>query len=263
MSIPAFGWALEQGAKLKLRPSDRLLLLFLADQANGELVCWTGQPAIEHFTGLATNTVRAAVQRLSNMQLIRVESVPGKVTKYHILRHYTPSNGDGVASRHTPSNGDGAPPQNVRGGDPGPPQTVPPTPSKRAPQVLSFSQEERKSTFLPECDATTAVASVSPRDELWRDGVGLVQSLLGVMDRGAQSFLGKLLKVAGDDCTRVLVLLREAHRQRPIDPASWLMANARPFRNAGLAIIADEGIAMEGAAAMQRMLIAAEAKGHG
>jgi hypothetical protein len=81
------------------------------------------------------------------------------------------------------------------------------------------------------------------------------------MEGSARSFLGKLLKLANDDASRVLALLRKADQERPLDAGAWLIANAKPFRNAGLAVIADEGFAIEGAAAMQRLL-AAEAKGH-
>jgi hypothetical protein len=116
MSAPAFAWALERGCVLKLRPSDRLVLLYLADMANGVRVCWPGQPLIERYTGLKNNTVRASINRLAELQLIRVEATPGKVTRYHILRPLTPANGTGDTPSNqqgvTPSNGTGAPPQN-------------------------------------------------------------------------------------------------------------------------------------------------------
>jgi len=84
------------------------------------------------------------------------------------------------------------------------------------------------------------------------------------MDTSARAFLGKLLKVARDDCALVLAKLRECDQCRPLDPGGWLMAAVRPFRNAGLAVIADEGmsIAAEGHQALERLLLAAEAKGH-
>ena len=134
MSAPAFAWALERGATLALRPSDRLVLLYLADMANGLKVCWPGQPLIERYTGLKNNTVRAAINRLAALQLIRVEGTPGKLTRYHILRPDTPANGDGGNPRKraqghprkrdwgTPSKRHRAPPQ-LRGW----------TPSKRCP----------------------------------------------------------------------------------------------------------------------------------
>ena len=138
MSVPAFAWALEQGRSLSLRPADRLVLIYLADMANGARVCWPGQPLIAEYTGLKTNTVRAAINRLAALQLIRVDGTPGKLTRYHILRPDTPSNGAGVtpANEHrvTPSNGDVVPPQTGTGyplncgGDP---LKRPPDPLKR------------------------------------------------------------------------------------------------------------------------------------
>ena len=153
MSAPAFAWALERGATLALRPSDRLVLLYLADMANGVKVCWPGQPLIERYTGLKNNTVRAAVNRLAALQLIRVEATPGRVTRYHILRPDTPANGTGVtpANEHrvTPANGDRAPPQNSTGHPlncgGGPPQKGALTPANGHTDP-SYTQEEDPKT---------------------------------------------------------------------------------------------------------------------
>ncbi len=107
MSAPAFAWALERGAALGLKPADRLVLIYLADMANGEKVCWPGQPKIMRFTGLKMTTVREAVRRLADRQLIAVEAHPGVVTRYRILRPDTPSNGHGVdvSNPHKPAQG--------------------------------------------------------------------------------------------------------------------------------------------------------------
>jgi len=140
------------------------------------------------------------------------------------------------------------------------------------PPHLNLNQEEeRKSTLLPECGAPAIavtpgtapeVVLPDPREELWQQGVRLVQGLTGMMDRPARSLLGKLVQLAQDDCAHILAILHQCDEQRPLNPTAWLVANAKPFRNAGLALIAEEGIATEGAAALQRMLLAAEAKGH-
>lgn len=152
MSAPAFAWALERGATLALRPSDRLVLLYLADMANGVKVCWPGQPLIERFTGLKNNTVRAAINRLAELQLIRVEGTPGKLTRYHILRPDTPANGQGgtPANEHrvTPANGDGVPPQTGTGyplncGG-GPPQKGALTPANGHTDPFSTQEEDPK-----------------------------------------------------------------------------------------------------------------------
>lgn len=120
MSIPAFAWALDRGVELDLTPSERLVLIYLADQANGKKFCFCGQPRIVKYTGLAMRTVRAVIHRLAKLQLIRVDAKPGCATHYHILRPDTPANGGGVddhtpANEHgdTPANGAGAPRQDV------------------------------------------------------------------------------------------------------------------------------------------------------
>jgi hypothetical protein len=163
MSIPAFGWALDQGARMKLRPSDRLLLLYLADQssmtAQGEMLCRAGQERIVKFTGLAPNTVRAAAERLAKAQLIRVIAAVGMVTKYVILRG-TPANGAGVTPAKragvTPSNGAGVAPQNVAHHPSTdcvePPHGLRLTPANRAP-VPSSSQDYSPKSRAPAREA--------------------------------------------------------------------------------------------------------------
>ena len=144
MSIPAFGWALARGVEHKLLPSDRLVLIYLADQANGARVCWPGQSMIERYTGLKNNTVRAAVNRLASLQLIRADMTPGKVTRYTVLRPDTPANGLVV----TPANGHIAPPQNSAwhplNGEAGPPQKVPLTPANGHTDPLGTQEVDPK-----------------------------------------------------------------------------------------------------------------------
>ena len=120
MSVPAFAWALERGRTLDLSPACRLVLIYLADMANGERVCWPGQQTIADFTGLAVRTVRSAIHGLAELQLIRVDAKPGFAARFHILRPDTPANGaevkaahPGKMSRATPANGADHPRQNV------------------------------------------------------------------------------------------------------------------------------------------------------
>lgn len=153
MSCPAFAWALERGATLKLLASDRLVLIYLADMANGEMVCWPSQETIVRWTGLALRTVREALHRLDARQLIRVESSAGCLPKYHILRPITPANGSGVTgvdpgrmSPTTPANGNGEPRQNVPTypGKSGtePRQMVPKTPADRIPDPSTTQERD-------------------------------------------------------------------------------------------------------------------------
>ena len=162
MSAPAFAWAMEQGASLRLSPAERLVLLYLADKANGSRVCWPGQETIERFTGLALKTIRAAIAKLVEVSLIAVEKRPGIVTRYHILRPVTPVNGSGVEhpdpgkSSHgnpgnpsppTPVNGTGVPIPDPGKSDTEPRYILPVTPVNRRPEpVLNQEREPRKST---------------------------------------------------------------------------------------------------------------------
>ena len=145
--------------------------------ANGLKVCWPGQPLIERYTGLKNNTVRAAINRLAALQLIRVEGTPGKLTRYHILRPDTPANGTGVtpANQHRvpPANGDGVPPQSGTGyplncGG-GPPQKGALTPAnghtnpfstqKKNPKRRASAPEAGKILSFPKKDGTPQPAT--------------------------------------------------------------------------------------------------------
>lgn len=76
---------MDEGRAKKLAPSDRLVLLVLADRANGARFCWPSLPRIAGDTGLSARTVHTAVHRLAGAGLIRME-LKGRLTHYHILR---------------------------------------------------------------------------------------------------------------------------------------------------------------------------------
>ena len=86
----------------------------------------------------------------------------------------------------------------------------------------------------------------SMRDTLWRDGVPILQRLIGQSDSRVRGFLGRLLKSANDDCAKVYRAIREAESLRPADPSAWLTAacgagriNGRPDKHlTGLAVVA-------------------------
>ena len=163
MSVPTFAWAMEQGVRLGLTSSERLVLLYLADKANGERVCWPGQETIVRYTALSLRTVRMVIPALAGHGLISVEARPGIVTRYHILRPDTPASGHGAnganpgkatrgspgkTAQATPANGHGAPRQNSTP-HPGksctePRQNLHPTPANQRPEPLSEPSREPK-----------------------------------------------------------------------------------------------------------------------
>lgn len=121
MSAPAFAWALEMGVAHKLLAADRLVLIYLADKANGERLCWPGQELVVKYTGLSPRTVVTSLQRLESAQLIRADRKDGRATRYQVMRD-TPANQQGVTPANgaspqpcTPANGAGVTPANQQG----------------------------------------------------------------------------------------------------------------------------------------------------
>ena len=263
MSAPAFAWALERGATLSLKPAERLVLLYLADMANGLKVCWPGQPLIVRFTGLAPNTVTVAIKRLAAMQLIRVEATPGKVAKYHILRPDTPANGGvatpangGVVYEPTPANRMVVPPQNVgehprkcdgqpphdlrrpppnRGDDPSYTQEVDPKRRASAPEagkILSFpeKQEARTPTPGPPTKATTPGSSLPvPEDDNPPVDPGVVLAELESLRRSMRmtAYPPRAAAMSADEQIAEIAPRRPKPNYLPDDALAALRADAR------------------------------------
>jgi hypothetical protein len=153
MSVPAFAWAIEQGRERGLSPAERLVLIYLADKANGIRICWPGQETIAEWTGLALRTVRTVVRALAKTELIRLEERPGRATVYHIAREDDPIPRQDVPG-HTPAKRarvNGATPANsagVQAADPGkscpePRHITTPTPANRPPEPVLTKYEPK------------------------------------------------------------------------------------------------------------------------
>ncbi|HEY2617814.1 MAG TPA: hypothetical protein VGI78_10785 [Acetobacteraceae bacterium] len=283
--------------RAKLPASVRIVWMCLEHHADNYNRKWERSlDGIVAEVHLSIETVTRAVRILESRGIARGErDGPGrKPTTWHLLRTYANGSGEPPQSAGIATNGQGIsshsqtqqsagipeqPQQNAGIETPAKPRhqasKTPQNaglPTYHSPRTVPKSKKVSKNTSQEGCDApATANASVAsqdfanPRNEVWDAGIPLVQAMTGMMERSARSFLGKLLKLANDDCTRVLAVLRLAQHERPLDVGAWLMANVRPYRNPGLAVIAEEGmasVAVEGEAAMQRLL-AAEAKGHG
>jgi hypothetical protein len=50
----------------------------------------------------------------------------------------------------------------------------------------------------------------------------ILRGLIGRSENQARALLGRLLKLAGDDCAHMLQKLREAKDLRPAEPIAWL-----------------------------------------
>jgi hypothetical protein len=88
MGLRALTWS------FNLRLQDmaaKAALLALADHANEEGQCWPSMPRIALFAGCSVKTARRAVQRLTDLGIIRRESRPGRSDLYTIDLCWSPS----------------------------------------------------------------------------------------------------------------------------------------------------------------------------
>ena len=105
----------------------------------------------------------------------------------------------------------------------------------RAPAVQHNTTQKKDSALR----AAPETPAPDVRAELWNEGVEIAKALIGLPIQRTRTFIGKLLRDAGDNCPRVLQALRQAQIDRPIDPAAWLIASLQPnekFRNAARAL---------------------------
>jgi uncharacterized protein YdaU (DUF1376 family) len=80
------------------------------------------------------------------------------------------------------------------------------------------------------------------RDELFNRGGVLVSQLTGKPIAPSKKFVGKLLKLAADDCAVVLAALYRATEHRPVDPAAWLTQAVSGRRNSEDRLAEDWGL---------------------
>lgn len=121
-----------------LEPVERLVLLVLADHANERGICWPSLERIARRVGRSIWTVRRAIDRLEERDLLRVEERSGHSSLYHLnlarLLDLTPSTGATPSTHATP--GMDATPST---GAPGPLAPVPTEPINRTNQEPTSS----------------------------------------------------------------------------------------------------------------------------
>ncbi len=98
----------------------------------------------------------------------------------------------------------------------------------------SPSPSEKKDSGSLRSPATQAVAlpdlvtvnGVLPaRDQLWGPGLASLQAMTGLPGKRCRALLGKLTKIAKDNCAMVSSVLEEAAEIRPVgDPIAWITA---------------------------------------
>jgi len=71
--------------RVPLRPSERLVLLALADRCNGGGICWPGLADLAKRTGLCPRAIRATLRRLERHTLLVTYRRRGRTSRYHLL----------------------------------------------------------------------------------------------------------------------------------------------------------------------------------
>jgi DNA-binding transcriptional ArsR family regulator len=86
MSVAAMSWAFG----LKLRSTEKLVLLALADHANDAGSCWPSNARIMEMTGLSDGAVRGALRALKAAGVVRAEARRGTSNVYALMQDQAP-----------------------------------------------------------------------------------------------------------------------------------------------------------------------------
>lgn len=256
MSAPHIKWAASQR---NLSPVRRLVLIALADRANGERVCFPSFARIAADYEISQRSVVSAVEYLESRGLIIRITDPderlrlllragGRPTArsnvYRILRDLDetektppvpqPEVYATVAHRRLEWPEDE--PETCAMAahvDQTTPDVTVQSPQDQCAMIAHESPIESPikkevSTLLRNGDADKppAVVALNPdiRRMVWEEGKAIVRHLTGKLDTPARRQIGVFLREAKDDCTVVLDVLRTASRETPYDPIPWIIA---------------------------------------
>ncbi|MGR9087306.1 MAG: helix-turn-helix domain-containing protein [Gammaproteobacteria bacterium] len=110
MSVDATRWAWQQTVK----PTQKLILLSLADRADEHFVCYPSIQRIIRDTGFDRKTVIRALQALEADGLIETIRALGEVNHYRLVQ-VPDRHGTSPKSGTSPKTGTGIPPQEAEG----------------------------------------------------------------------------------------------------------------------------------------------------
>ncbi len=253
MSLHALDWAF----KLPIPPTQKLVLLAMADHADAEGVCWPSVPNLCAKTSLARRTVFAMQAWLEAHGLIqKVEQGGGRgySTRWRLAvgaEPIHPAAMDGVGISSRPARRKGAADAPIRGkgaarapfpenGASHAPETVHHMHQNGASHAPEPSYEPSKGTVISLRGGPSArrpaAGPLTDRDWLWSEGVRIVRAFTGNGDATTRSFIGKLVKEASNDVGRVRAAIERAADERPIGVQAWLMRAVKGRRNGFLDI---------------------------
>ena len=188
---------------------------------------WPSVKYLTEATQICKRSVQTALANLVNRGLIRRKNMDGKGSDRFTLVMAKMEKG-GVHHMHG-------------GGAPHAPEAI-----KEAVRKKEQTTSAQIALFQPMPENVVTMPIPDARKALWTIGVPALRNLTGASDAQTRKLMGRLLKQAKDDCANVLRAIREATDLQPADPVSWLMRAAKPYQNAGLALIAEEGFGTDG-----------------
>lgn len=225
---------------------ERLVLVFLVDKANGAGVCWYGLETIAEVLGVSRRAVHTAVHVLASKELIHIETGHRQLNHYHILSaNFAPKGACDALNTAPPSVQDLH--SSVQELHPAPPpDSANPAlkpPKQRAnlapdvPQVSKSTQEKEVSKSR----ARRAPTPIEPLPDNWqpRDQEVRLGMNCGLSRENIQLEAERMCDWAKANA----VVRADWHAQF----RNWLRKaafqhNRSRHRNAGLAIIAEEGM---------------------
>lgn len=211
MSIQAIAWAFG----VPVTPTQKLVLLGLANYADAQGRCWPSVGRLVERTGLSERAVQMALRAIRTRGLATAQVRTGIRTTYTLALDQDFSAPCGTSacaqSAHAPRGACGG------GGHP-----VRPGGAVSAPE----SSESFK-TVPTNPPRTPQSCSADARSVLWREGVPIVRTLTGKSEGAVRALLGRWLRDLADDCAVLLVLVRQAAECRPLDPVAWLHGAVR------------------------------------
>ena len=209
MSMEGLRWAWP----IALPVSGKVTLARLADMANPSGTCFPSVARLATDTGLSLRGVQMAIADLERRNLIR-----------RVGRH---DSGSTVYRLNTELSAAAQPVRtcavSAQRGECAPAHSVPNGGAVSAHRTPIEPKEER--TVLRTDAASAASPPANPRKAIWTEGLKIIQMITGKPAGAARSLMGRLLKLADDDCAGLMTAIRECPESR--DPVSWLMAAAK------------------------------------
>ena len=242
---PTIVWAIDAD----LPPYEKLTLIYLTRRANSARVCWPSLATIAADLRISPRSIHTAVHALEAKRYIRIEKKFRQPLHYHILAPketqtpppVTPIDWgfDDAPTGMQEVQAKDAQPANLQDAQIAEPASLTPKlapqPAESSPiplaaaanKVLQASKEGTVGLRPTAAAASPPTALPDVRKELFNEGLAIARGLSGRSTEACRGMIGKWLRLACDDASRVLETLRYAQDLRPADPNAFMFGALR------------------------------------